>query len=107
MTKSIYKVWTFASDSNPNIEYETLEYMDGTTSCNCKGWTRRLAADGSRSCKHTRLVDMGTADNHCKASHNYTTTTTRKDNYTHHAKEPYISHTPKLGYRKCAIPNAG
>jgi len=65
--KQITRVWTFASDSNPNVEYETLQYTDGSTSCNCKGWTRRVAPDGSRSCKHTRSVDMGTADDHCKA----------------------------------------
>ena len=62
MNQKVNKVWSFASDSNPNIEYETLQYVDGTTSCNCQGWTRRVAADGSRSCKHTRYVDMGTAD---------------------------------------------
>jgi hypothetical protein len=62
MNKQITRVWSFASDSNPNIEYETLQYADGTTSCNCKGWTRRVAPDGSRSCKHSRYVDMGTAD---------------------------------------------
>jgi len=64
MNKNIRKVWTFRSDSNPNTEYETLQFVDGTTSCNCKGWTRRVAADGSRSCKHTCYVDMGTADDH-------------------------------------------
>ncbi len=53
MTKQITRVWSFASDSNPNIEYQTLRYADGTTSCNCKGWTRRITADGTRSCKHT------------------------------------------------------
>ena len=42
MTKEISRVWTFASDSNPNIKYETLQYDDGTSSCNCKGWTRRV-----------------------------------------------------------------
>ncbi len=52
MNKQITRVWSFASDSNPNIEYQTVQYADGTTSCNCKGWTRRVAADGSRSCKH-------------------------------------------------------
>jgi hypothetical protein len=52
MSKQIAKVWTFASDSNPSVEYETLQYTDGTSSCNCKGWTRRVAPDGSRSCKH-------------------------------------------------------
>src|ERR1039457_6258488 len=71
MTKQITRVWTFSSDSNPNIEYETLQYANGTTSCNCKGWTRRVAPDGSRSCKHSRYVDMGTANDHCTATHNY------------------------------------
>ena len=71
MNKQISRVWSFASDSNPNIEYETLQYTDGTTSCNCKGWTRRVAVDGSRSCKHSRYVDMGIADDHCIATHNY------------------------------------
>ena len=61
MTKQISKVWTFPSDSNPGRQYETLEYSDGTKSCNCPGWTRRVASDGSRSCKHTRYTDMGTA----------------------------------------------
>jgi hypothetical protein len=62
MNKKISKVWTFRSDSNPSVQYETLQFVDGSTSCNCKGWTRRVAADGTRSCKHTRYVDMGTAD---------------------------------------------
>ena len=62
MKKQITRVWSFASDSNPNIEYETLQYTDGTTSCNCMGWTRRVAVDGTRSCKHTRYVVSGTRD---------------------------------------------
>ena len=33
---------------------------------------RRLASDGSGSCKHTRYVDMGTADHHCTATHAHT-----------------------------------
>ena len=58
----IIEVWEFAS-SNPRREpYQTLRYHDGSTSCNCPGWTRRVQPDGSRSCKHTRKVDMGTAD---------------------------------------------
>jgi hypothetical protein len=71
MSKAITKVWTFQSDSNPDKTYETLQYDDGTTSCNCPGWTRRVAQDGSRSCKHTRLVDQGLADSHCVSSHSY------------------------------------
>jgi hypothetical protein len=105
MNKQISRVWTFASDSNPNSEYETLQYTDGTTSCNCKGWTRRVAADGSRSCKHTRLVDMGIADHHCKATHSY-----QQDHQQYQPNQQVTTnanhHTfqiPKLGHRKFAI----
>jgi len=59
--KKIKKCWTFESSSGSKT-YQTLEYVDGSTSCNCAGWTRRVAKDGTRSCKHTRAVDMGTAD---------------------------------------------
>jgi len=72
MSKEVAKVWEFASGSNPNKRYEALQYTDGTTSCNCMGWTRRVAADGSRSCKHTRMIDMGSADRECAATHDYT-----------------------------------
>ena len=98
MNKQISRVWTFASDSNPNIEYETLQYIDGSTSCSCKGWCRRVAPDGSRSCKHSRLVDMGTADNYCKATHNYQ----QQQTQIHHAKN-HIFQLPKLGHRKFAL----
>jgi len=98
MTKQITRVWSFASDSNPNVEYQTLQYADGTTSCNCPGWTRRVAADGSRSCKHTRLVDMGTADQNCTATHNYE----QSKQQTSTAKK-YTFEIPKLGHRKFAI----
>ncbi len=100
MNKQIIRVWTFASDSNSSVEYETLQYTDGTCSCNCKGWTRRVAADGSRSCKHTRLVDMGTADANCIATHNYEQQP-RKENHTSHAKSKLFE-IPKLGHRKFA-----
>ena len=53
MNKKITRVRSFASDSNPNIEYETLQYTDETKFCNCMGWTRRVAPDGTRSCKHS------------------------------------------------------
>jgi len=74
----ITKVWTFGSDSNPSKTYETLKYDDGSSSCNCPGWTRRVAADGSRSCKHTRLVDQNLADSHCISSKDYEGKTTSK-----------------------------
>jgi bifunctional non-homologous end joining protein LigD len=71
--KAIARVWKFSSSSNPDKSYETLQYEDGTTSCQCPGWTRRVAADGSRTCKHTRSVDMGTADTECTSSAAYGT----------------------------------
>ena len=62
--KLIVKTWVFESSSS-NGTYQTLQYEDGTTSCDCKGWTRRVQPDGSRQCKHTRAVDMGIADREC------------------------------------------
>jgi hypothetical protein len=103
MTKQITRVWSFASDSNPNIEYETLQYVDGTTSCNCKGWTRRVAAaDGSRSCKHIRAVHMGTANQSCKATHSYESNNHQQPTKGNHANH-HTFQIPKLGHRKFAI----
>ncbi len=96
MNKIISKVWTFSSDSNPDKEYETLKFTDGSTSCNCPGWTRRVAADGSRSCKHSRLIDLGAADVQCKASHEYQQ---RKEK----PNAKVITEIPKLGHRKFAL----
>ena len=101
MNSKIVKVWTFTSDSNPNIQYETLQYSDGSTSCNCKGWTRRVSGDGSRSCKHTRYVDMGIADQNCVATHNYREQPQRKE-ISLNAKSKTIN-ISKLGHRKFAL----
>ena len=101
MTKPIQKVWTFSSDSTPDKEYQTLQYQDGSTSCNCPGWTRRVAQDGSRSCKHTRQVDLGTADRNCTASHDYTTSQPKHPRNSH--AQIKIQSTPKLGQRKFAV----
>ncbi len=67
---AISKCWTFASSSGGG-RYQTLLYVDSSTSCECPGWCRRVAEDGSRSCKHTRSVLMGTADRECETSHDY------------------------------------
>lgn len=67
-TTAIAKCWTFNSSSGRGT-YQTLLYADGSTSCDCPGWCRRVAADGSRSCKHTRSVLMGTADRECQMMH--------------------------------------
>ena len=67
---AIAKCWTFASSSGSG-RYQTLLYSDGSTSCDCPGWCRRVAADGSRSCRHTRSVLMGSADRECESMHDY------------------------------------
>jgi len=56
----LVKTWTFQSNSNPNKTYETSQYDDGSTSCQCKGWC--IARGGTRSCTHTRKVEQGIAD---------------------------------------------
>jgi hypothetical protein len=61
MTKTITTVYFYESDSRPGKEYQTLKYSDGSTSCECRGWTQRVAPDGSRSCRHTRDVESGQA----------------------------------------------
>ncbi len=116
MNQKIITVWTFQSDSNPEVEYQTLQYADGSTSCACKGWTRRVAPDGSRSCKHTRWVDLGTADHHCTATHHYPSperSENHESNHNHHHSQqpqplnPHAKHQvktlPQLGRRKFAL----
>ena len=66
----ITRCWTFVS-SKGDRRYQTLLYADSSTSCDCPGWCRRVAADGTRSCKHTRSVLMGTAHQECETSHDY------------------------------------
>ena len=61
MTKTITTVYFYESDSKPGKEYQTLKYSDGSTSCECHGWTRRVDPQGNRSCKHTRDVESGQA----------------------------------------------
>ena len=101
MKKPIHKVWTFRSDSAPTVSYQTLQYSDGTTSCECRGWCRRVAADGSRSCKHTRWVDQGIADRHATAAHDYDNHKPQPIIIQH--DQPQIKSTPKLGQRKFAV----
>jgi len=54
--KGIRATFLFDSSTVPNKRYTALLYEDGSTSCNCPGWTRRVAEDGSRECKHTRAI---------------------------------------------------
>ena len=102
MSKPISRVWTFPSDSNPEVQYEPLRSTDGSASCNCPGWTRRVAADGSRSCKHTRSIDMGTADQQSTATHSYEPTNRKPQPLNSNAQTPTIE-SPKLGQRRFAV----
>ena len=103
MKKPIHKVWTFRSDSDPDTSYQTLQYSDGTTSCECRGWCRRVAADGSRSCKHCRWVDLGIADRYCTATHNYETPQPQPQPHHHPYAQNQIKTAPRLGQRKFAV----
>lgn len=49
--------WRFTSSSGDWL-YKSLLYDDHSMSCDCPGWTRRVAADGSRSCKHIRSLQV-------------------------------------------------
>ncbi len=75
MPKNILRVWTFASSSGSGT-YETLLYDDGSMSCSCHGWCRRIQPDGTRTCKHLRIYDQGRADAEALSSHDYTTSKT-------------------------------
>lgn len=37
----IAAMYEFESESSPGKMYEALLYVDGSTSCNCKGWTMK------------------------------------------------------------------
>lgn len=54
----------FFNSSSGKVVYQTLLYVDGNTSCDCPGWTKRCV-DGLRTCKHVRLVMAGMADSEC------------------------------------------
>jgi hypothetical protein len=69
-TATIAKCWTFIS-SHGDRRYQTLLYVDGSPSCDRPGWCRRVAGDGSRSCRHTRAVLMGSADREAESMHDY------------------------------------
>lgn len=62
MIISTKKVFTFRSSSSPEKVYTTLLLSDGSTTCNCPGWTRRVGVNGGRLCVHTRLVNSGNAE---------------------------------------------
>lgn len=58
MSRTISKVWLFASSSGKG-NHETIQYSDASLSCSCPGWCKRTQPDGSRTCRHVRLVIIG------------------------------------------------
>ena len=94
----IAKCWTFAS-SRGGHSYQTLLYADGSTSCDCPGWCKRTAPDGSRSCKHTRSVLMGTADRESESAHDYRSTAAMPVRAITPASRP-ASHFGQIGRRR-------
>lgn len=62
--KMFAKSWRFKSNSDPTKSYETIQYTDGTTSCQCRGWCMKKEGK-DRECTHTRMVEAGIADSHC------------------------------------------
>jgi hypothetical protein len=72
MKSDIAAVWLFESSSAPGKVYQTLLYVDGTTSCECPGWKFKRAT--VRTCKHVRFVALGQADAHAKSFKRYSET---------------------------------
>jgi ATP-dependent DNA ligase len=54
--KAKSKEFVFKSKSNPNNSYTAILYADGTTSCNCRGWTMKRS-DKERGCRHTKEIE--------------------------------------------------
>ena len=48
--------WKFPSSSSSTV-YTTKRNIDGSLSCNCRGWTFKRGT-GPRECKHTRQVAL-------------------------------------------------
>jgi len=48
---------SYSSKSDPNKGYTVCEVSDGTTSCDCMGWTRRNPP-GGRTCRHTQDYEL-------------------------------------------------
>jgi hypothetical protein len=86
---TVAKVWEFPSSSGSAV-YQTKQYTNGFVSCNCKGWTMKKG-DNPRQCKHTHMVDMGTADQHSTGRKDYTSNAVPKKTNA----QPNLSSTPK------------
>jgi hypothetical protein len=70
MGKEVHKIWIIESQSGGK-PYETIQYCNGSTSCNCFSWIKRKPVGGERTCKHVRMVEMGQADIYAVSSKEY------------------------------------
>lgn len=77
------KSWLFRSEHSDEV-HETLKHSDGSLSCSCRGWTRRVHDRScrfygikaksttdcgcQRSCKHVRWVKLDVADQRAETS---------------------------------------
>lgn len=92
------KSWWFPSETNPSKPpYETMLNDDESLSCNCMGWTRRCVG-GRRSCRHTRMVEAGVADEYAMKVVDYRTGSTQR---------PVPFRQPKQGGGKTTNLNKG
>lgn len=69
MNGDVVKSWIFKSSSSDK-EYETRQYSDGSTSCNCKGWCILRPGQTQRICRHTSMVEHGIADSRAVSVNN-------------------------------------
>lgn len=74
MNKDIAALFVFQSDSNASVQYQTLQYVDGSLSCDCRGWTFKRGP--VRTCKHVRFVEAGLGNIHAVKVVEYATVTT-------------------------------
>lgn len=84
-------VWFFLSSDGVK-KYETLQYDDGSLSCGCPGWTRRVWPGGERSFKHTRLVTIG---DYSESYSHAPLTGTAKGDYVERVESIYPVKKPK------------
>lgn len=101
--KTIRCTYWFQSSSGSGL-HETLEYEDGSLSCGCAGWTRRVDSNGNRSCKHTRLIEAGWGPQHAVRFDGIAMGTPEQlRKSTTPAKASASSLMPKPGQRKIII----
>lgn len=64
--KTIAALYVFSSDTTPEKKYQTIQYTDGSTTCECPGWVykKKSLPNGERTCKHTRWIDCQLAEQH-------------------------------------------